>query len=148
MRWPRRKVVIATSAAAVATGLAVALVVILSGPGAPEKLQPSTSHQLFSPFTGEPVGSLGPVLTVKIDNIAQARPPTGLTDADIVYVLPVEGGLSRILAVFSSFPAGHRAGAQRPGGRSRTAPAIRPARLRLFRGTAAPAAFHRAGQDR
>jgi hypothetical protein len=37
--------------------------------------------------------------------VVQARPPTGLTDADIVYVLPVEGGLSRILAVFSSrFP--------------------------------------------
>ncbi|HLJ99797.1 MAG TPA: DUF3048 domain-containing protein, partial [Streptosporangiaceae bacterium] len=43
-----------------------------------------------------------PVLAVKIDNIAQARPPTGLTSADIVYLLPVEGGLSRILAVFSS----------------------------------------------
>jgi hypothetical protein len=37
--------------------------------------------------------------------IATARPPTGLTGADIVYILPVEGGLSRILAVFSShFP--------------------------------------------
>jgi len=48
----------------------------------------------------------GPVLAVKIDNIAAARPPTGLTSADIVYILPVEGGLSRILAVFSShFPA-------------------------------------------
>ena len=46
--------------------------------------------------------ALGPVLAVKIDNVTQARPPTGLTDADIVYVLPVEGGLSRILAVFSS----------------------------------------------
>ena len=32
----------------------------------------------------------------------QARPPTGLTKADIVYLLPVEGGLSRIFAVFSS----------------------------------------------
>lgn len=61
--------------------------------------------QLLSPFTGEPVKSLSRVLAVKIDNIAAARPPTGLTDADIVYLLPVEGGLSRILAVFSShFP--------------------------------------------
>ena len=32
----------------------------------------------------------------------QARPPTGLAKADIVYLLPVEGGLSRIFAVFSS----------------------------------------------
>lgn len=48
------------------------------------------------------MNALGPVLAVKIDNVVQARPPTGLTDADIVYILPVEGGLSRILAVFSS----------------------------------------------
>ena len=46
--------------------------------------------------------SLQPVLAVKIDNIVLARPQTGLTDANVGYVLPVEGGLSRILAVFSS----------------------------------------------
>jgi hypothetical protein len=57
---------------------------------------------LLSPFTGEPVPSLNRVLAVKIDNIVNARPQTGLTHADIVYVLPVEGGLSRFLAVFSS----------------------------------------------
>lgn len=34
--------------------------------------------------------------------MAPARPQTGLTGADVVYVEPVEGGLSRILAVFSS----------------------------------------------
>jgi hypothetical protein len=45
------------------------------------------------------------VLAVKIDNIKQARPSTGLRSADIVYALPVEGGLSRLMAVFSSrFP--------------------------------------------
>jgi Protein of unknown function (DUF3048) N-terminal domain len=42
------------------------------------------------------------VLAVKIDNIVYARPQTGLNYADIVYVLPVEGGLSRVLAIFSS----------------------------------------------
>jgi len=60
---------------------------------------------LRSPFTGDPVNALSRVLIFKIDNVPQARPPTGLTKADIVYVLPVEGGLSRIFAVFSShFP--------------------------------------------
>jgi hypothetical protein len=45
------------------------------------------------------------VLAVKIDNIVNARPQTGLGRAAIVYVLPVEGGLSRFLAVFSAhFP--------------------------------------------
>jgi len=42
------------------------------------------------------------VLAVKIDNIVDARPPDNLTSADIVYLLPVEGGLSRIFAVYSS----------------------------------------------
>jgi hypothetical protein len=55
-----------------------------------------------SPFTGEPVQRLHRVLAVKIDNIVFARPQTGLTHADVVYVLPVEGGLSRFLAIFSS----------------------------------------------
>jgi hypothetical protein len=63
---------------------------------------PPSPRQLYSPFTGEPVSSYKPVLAVKIDNVVQARPPTGLTDADIVYVIPVEGGLSRLMAVISS----------------------------------------------
>ncbi|HEX8009114.1 MAG TPA: DUF3048 domain-containing protein [Trebonia sp.] len=57
---------------------------------------------LLSPFTGERIPALRPVLAVKIDNIVLARPQTGLRSADIVYVLPVEGGLSRFMAVFSS----------------------------------------------
>jgi hypothetical protein len=60
------------------------------------------SRQLVSPLTGQPVTALRRVLAVKIDNIVLARPQTGLTSADLVYVLPVEGGLSRFLAVFSS----------------------------------------------
>ena len=105
MRWPRRNIAIAVSAAA-AIGLAAALVAVLPGSsGAPPKPGPSDSPRLSSPFTGEPVSALGPVLAVKIDNLARARPQTGLTGADIVDVLPVEGGLSQFLAVFSShFP--------------------------------------------
>lgn len=44
----------------------------------------------------------GPVLVVKIDNSPDARPPVGVGSADAVYVEPVEGGLSRVAAVFSS----------------------------------------------
>ena len=43
----------------------------------------------------------GPVLAVKIDNTSAARPRIGLDAADVVYVEPVEGGLTRLLAVFS-----------------------------------------------
>src|ERR1035441_2787918 len=97
---------------AVAVVAVVALLIVLRRGGPPKATPRPTpsptrhvARQLLSPFTGEPVKSLGPVLAVKIDNIAAARPPTGLTDADIVYLLPVEGGLSRILAIFSShFP--------------------------------------------
>ena len=73
-------------------------------PGYAGETRPRCPRQLSSPFTGEPVPSLGPVLAVKIDNLAPARPQTGLTGADIVYAIPVEGRLSRLLAVFSAFP--------------------------------------------
>jgi hypothetical protein len=61
----------------------------------------SPSAPAVSPFTGLQVPAGRSVLAVKIDNVRPARPPTGLTKADIVYVEPVEGGLSRILAIFS-----------------------------------------------
>ncbi len=91
MRLPCRKTLNGAPAAAGATGLTAALAVMLLGGCAPART-PADSHQLSSPFTGEPVTSLGPVLAVKIDNLAPARPQTGLTDADNVYVLPVEAG--------------------------------------------------------
>ncbi|MFF9757486.1 DUF3048 domain-containing protein [Streptomyces sp. DH-12] len=43
-----------------------------------------------------------PVLAVKIDNAPAARPPTGLDEADVVYVEQVEGGLSRLMAVYAT----------------------------------------------
>lgn len=50
-------------------------------------------------LTGEP-GAAGHVLAVKIDNVGAARPATGLDDAAIVYAIEVEGGLSRLMAVY------------------------------------------------
>jgi len=110
MAWSRRTIVVTAASTAAAAALAVAGFVVFAGGPAPVKA-PLAAHtakslaQLTSPFTGEPVQALGPVLAVKIDNIVLARPQTGLTSADIVYVLPVEGGLSRFMAIFSSrFP--------------------------------------------
>ena len=112
--------------AVVAAGLSVLLVLLLAGgrPVARERGVPvmqldrvpvvhlpvvhlpvmhdAVSVRLVSPLTGEPVKALGRVIVAKIDNIVDARPPTNLTSADIVYLLPVEGGLSRIFAVYSS----------------------------------------------
>jgi Protein of unknown function (DUF3048) N-terminal domain/Protein of unknown function (DUF3048) C-terminal domain len=107
-RW--RTILIAITAAVLAVAAGSTIVLLAGRPG-PVKARPpprqgapgpATPRPLSSPFTGEPVSSLRPVLAVKIDNYVLARPQTGLTRADIVYVLPVEGGLSRFLAIFSS----------------------------------------------
>lgn len=116
MKWSRRTTAIWAGSAAAAVIAGAGSFLLLSASG-PVKARPAAQSSpvatptpaavapLVSPFTGEPVKRLGPVLAVKIDNIVFARPQTGLTDADIVYVLPVEGGLSRFLAIFSShFP--------------------------------------------
>lgn len=47
-------------------------------------------------------GLNGPVLVVKIDDTTQAHPQIGLENADIVYIEQVEGGLTRLAAIFSS----------------------------------------------
>jgi hypothetical protein len=106
MRWTQHKRVIGAAAVVTLAGLVAGGLLALRGGErvtvAQPKRSPAPTVQLRSPFTGEPVAGLGRVLAVKIDNIGYARPQTGLTRADIVYVLPVEGGLSRFLAVFSA----------------------------------------------
>lgn len=44
----------------------------------------------------------GPILVVKIDDTSAARPQIGLDEADLVYIEQVEGGLTRLAAIFSS----------------------------------------------
>ncbi|MFF8633323.1 DUF3048 domain-containing protein [Streptomyces pilosus] len=43
-----------------------------------------------------------PPLVVKIDNAPAARPQTGLDSADVVYTEQVEGGSSRLIAVYAT----------------------------------------------
>ncbi len=57
------------------------------------------------PLTGLPVPGGGPVparpaLAVKVDNYPDARPQSGLDRADIVFEEPVEGFITRYVAVF------------------------------------------------
>ena len=55
-----------------------------------------------NPLTGlAPVPS-GPVVAVKIDDTANARPQRGTDQADVVYIEQAEGGLTRLLAVFAT----------------------------------------------
>ena len=44
----------------------------------------------------------GPVYAVKVDNTSKAHPQVGLSKADVVYVEQVEGGVTRLAAVYSS----------------------------------------------
>jgi hypothetical protein len=46
-----------------------------------------------------------PALAVKIDNVTRAHPQAGLNQADVVYEELVEGGVTRLVAVFQSTSA-------------------------------------------
>lgn len=106
MRINRRALITGVSSAVALVLLIVGLFVLTSGKPAArttaEHKKAAAEPKLLSPFTGERISKLRTELIFKIDNVEQARPPTGLKDADIVYILPVDGGLSRIFAVFSS----------------------------------------------
>ncbi|MEG3630286.1 DUF3048 domain-containing protein [Streptomyces sp. C6-003] len=72
-----------------------------SGPGDDGRgteREPSPS----SSASGTARSSHASVLAVKIDNVRAARPQTGLDAADVVYVEPVEGGLSRLMAIYAT----------------------------------------------
>lgn len=63
----------------------------------PEPVAPTTS-----PLSGRKGGVGTPVLVVKLDNTRNAQPHRNLNAADIVYVEPVEWGLTRLAAVYST----------------------------------------------
>lgn len=62
---------------------------------------------LTSPTTGLPEKrESGQFFAVTVENYPDARPQTGLTDADIVYEMEAEGTITRYLAIFHDhFPA-------------------------------------------
>jgi hypothetical protein len=57
---------------------------------------------LVNPLTGVGAPVKGAVIAVKVDDVAEARPQIGIDQADIVYIEEVEGGLTRLLAVFDT----------------------------------------------
>jgi DUF3048 family protein len=65
----------------------------------------STAEKTLAPLTGRAVAAdvaARPSLAVKVDNHPDARPQSGLEDADIVFEELTEGGITRFLAVFQS----------------------------------------------
>lgn len=95
-RWGGRDVRMKIALAVAAVAAAIAAVVVFLPRGG-ERGTATTS-----PTTS--ANTLPGVYVVKIDNAAAARPQTGLGSADVVYVEPVEGGLTRFAAVYSSPP--------------------------------------------
>ncbi|EHR50968.1 Protein of unknown function (DUF3048) [Saccharomonospora marina XMU15] len=92
---------LAAVAVFLAVGAAVAALLLFGGdeqrPAAPPPSRPPST-------TSAPTSTPPPrdsVLVVKIDNVSAARPQTGLAAAEVVYVEPVEGGLTRLAAVYS-----------------------------------------------
>lgn len=100
---------------AVLAGVAVAVIAVVvaalvvtgrhggtTSPAAPPAPPVTTSVTSNTPTATAPL--TGPALAVKIDNVPTARPQTGLGSAEVVYVEPVEGGLTRLVAVYTGAP--------------------------------------------
>ncbi|GAB2714508.1 DUF3048 domain-containing protein [Kitasatospora kifunensis] len=72
-----------------------------SPPSGSPTAPPTSPPSAVAPLTGldQPEGR---IVAVKIDNIVNARPQTGINSADVVYTIEVEGGLTRFMAVFDA----------------------------------------------
>lgn len=74
------------------------------GGGNGEPPSPSPQPPVLNPLTGLPVDDPATLrqrpVAVTIDNHPEARPQAALTAADLVYELPAEGGITRLLALF------------------------------------------------
>jgi hypothetical protein len=70
-------------------------------PAAPSSPHTTPAGPPINPLTGE-APSNNPVVAAKIDDTAAGRPQTGIDQANIVYIEQVEGGLTRLLAVFDT----------------------------------------------
>jgi hypothetical protein len=89
-------------ASAVFVAASLVLTAACSSSSAGNPTSPSSSAApATSPLTGL-AKSGNPVVAVKIEDTALGRPQVGIDKADIVYVEQVEGGLTRLLAVFNS----------------------------------------------
>jgi hypothetical protein len=56
-----------------------------------------------NPFTGIGPVPRSPVIAVKIDDTAPGRPQLGIDKADVVYIEAVEGGLTRLAAIYGTY---------------------------------------------
>ena len=119
--WKQRRYQVA--AGGIALALVAIVAVVLVSTGGDEPTEPSSSSTVsssstttaptttvfsgpFAPLTGvpDPNGTVQgrAAMTVKIDNTQSGGPKRGVDQADVVYEEVVEGGLTRLAAVFQS----------------------------------------------
>jgi hypothetical protein len=113
-RWPRPWIGAIAAAVILLAGTGVALAIATHGkktasaaavtPTVPTTTAVTAPPAPACPLTGLPApgGAIPqrPALAIKVDNYPQARPQSGLDKADIVFEEPVEGGITRLVAVF------------------------------------------------
>jgi hypothetical protein len=73
-----------------------------SGTTAPGRQATPTRYPLTGLQVEDPAVAARPALSVKVENVAAARPQAGLNAADLVTEELVEGGLTRLLVTFQS----------------------------------------------
>ena len=89
---------------AISLGTAL-LLAACSSPQSTPVVARTTSNPPPPPHYNALSGRIGPdgqVLAVKVDDTDAAHPQIALEDADVIYVEQVEGGLTRLAAIFSS----------------------------------------------
>jgi hypothetical protein len=95
-----------TAVIVVVVGALVVGVMALTGKGPAAGLANKVIHHdpPRCPLTGQlaPNGAIPdrPALAVKVENLPESRPQSGLNDTDIVYEEPVEAGITRFIAIF------------------------------------------------
>ena len=106
-----RTLLIGAGVAAVVLAAAGIALAVSSGSGPAKKAASFTTTTASPQHTGPPCPLTGvpapggqvpdrPALAVKVDNYPAARPQSGLDKADMVFEEPVEGGITRLVAVF------------------------------------------------
>ncbi|EIE99483.1 DUF3048 domain-containing protein [Saccharomonospora glauca] len=104
IRFRRGPVVALAVLLCAVVGVVTWLLVSGDDPGGPTPSPPGTASREPGPEAVAPPPAEVPLTVVKIDNVPAARPQSGLDAADVVYVEPVEGGFTRLAAVYSTQP--------------------------------------------
>lgn len=80
----------------------VSILIVLSSCASPSTLvKKVTQAEVEKNVLTNLPGTNGPVLAVKIDDTNAAHPQVGLNSADVIYIEQVEGGLTRLAAIFT-----------------------------------------------